>query len=268
MNLNPDLNTMTPFLNATAYRSGGRGRLVIGLGVTHTLVIDPKLMPICVFYHGVFSFGNPREVSPVALGVVTEAMEKLQSSGLAYAADEIHCCFNGEERDIAEYLCPKKAQITMHGNNSFSENMTTEMMGEWSRSHPDWRVLYLHAKGASHSPGHPETEITRKWRNCMLGACVTNWQRCVESLDTYEAVGVHWLNNMGTDRSQSFFAGNFYWVRSNFLATLPSLYSRIRTNLSGIGSLESRYESEVFLSIGPRLPRIKDFATHNFRWCP
>lgn len=228
------------------------------------------MKPIAVFYHGLFSHGTPREVRPSALAIVCEAMNTMQSSGLTEAASEIHCCFNGTEIDIAKALCPSKAQIHMHGNDSFAENLTHVLIEEWVKSHPDWYLLYFHAKACTHDPKSDYYQFASRWRRCMLKHCVEQWRDCVAALDSgKEAVGVHWLTGMGSDRSQHFFAGNFHWVTSNFRATIPSIYTRDRIKESGIAAAESRYESEVILGNGPRLPVIQDLCTtHGLGQCP
>ncbi len=93
----------------------------------------------------------------------------------------------------------------------------------------------------------------------MMHYCVTHWQHCVKDLESYEAVGCHWLTGQGWDKSQHYFAGNFYWVRSEFFSTIPSIYTRKRIKDSGIASLESRYEAEVIMGNGPRLPYFKNY---------
>lgn len=103
----------------------------------------------------------------------------------------------------------------------------------------------------------------------MMRRCVTEWRQVVAELDAgFEAVGCHWLTGMGHDKSQHYFAGTFWWATSNFLATVPSMYLRDRIKESGIASLESRYEAEVWIGNG-RMPKIKDLeTTHGFAACP
>lgn len=65
----------------------------------------------------------------------------------------------------------------------------------------------------------------------------------------------------GTDTppGQSIWAGNFWWAKSDFLRTLPSIMNRERIKISGLGAAESRFESEVWIGNGPRLPRVRDY---------
>lgn len=230
------------------------------------------MKPIAVFYHGLFTHGEPRTFRIGAYQIISEAMNLLHISGLADVASEITTCFNGSEkdRDYALAIVPSKAKIIMHGDNSFAENLTHVLIEDWVKSHPGWYLLYFHAKGATHDPASDYGQFAGRWRRCMQKHCVEQWRQCIEELDSgKEAVGVHWLTGMGSDKSQHFFAGNVYWVTSDFRATIPSIFTRERIKISGIASAESRYESEVILGNGPRLPIIKDLCTsHGLGQCP
>jgi hypothetical protein len=101
----------------------------------------------------------------------------------------------------------------------------------------------------------------------MMKNAVQNWRTCVQDLDSgLESVGSHWMTGDQTPPGQSIWAGNFGWAKSAFLATLPSIMERDRIKLSGIDSIESRYESEVWIGNGPRLPKVKDY--HGPNWNP
>jgi len=215
--------------------------------------------PIAVFYHCLFQIGD--EILPSALAVVQEQMTQLKESGLEDAAAEIHCGVNGgkESEVYGQAMLPAKAHITYHGLKSRSENLTLVLMENWVKTHPGWSVLYFHAKGSTHAMGSEYGTFAGNWRRRMMHYCVKHWRYCVKDLETYEAVGCHWLTGQGWDRSQHYFAGTFFWVRSEFWATIPSIFTRQRIKDSGIESLESRYEAEVIMGNGPRLPFIKNY---------
>lgn len=104
----------------------------------------------------------------------------------------------------------------------------------------------------------------------MMRVCVERWHECVAVLGSgVEACGAHWLTGLGHDRSQHYFAGTFFFATAGYLKTLPSIMVRDRIKQSGIDSVESRYESEVWIGNGKRLPRIKDMEpSHGFAQCP
>lgn len=221
---------------------------------------------IAIFFHCCFVLGDPPQPLPAAEGIVKKQMAQLAESGLLAAADEMHVGVNGgpESVDYALKLLPPLAVVNYHGLESRAENLTLVMLEKWLPTHDDWYVLYFHSKGATHPPGH---DVSARWRGCMMRNAVTNWRQCVADLDAgYEAVGSHWMTGAQTPPGQSIFAGNFWWAKTSFLKTLPSIYERERIKVSGISALESRYESEVWIGNGPRLPKVKDY--HGPGWNP
>lgn len=219
------------------------------------------MRPIAIFYHSLFCLGEPPQVLDSAIQVIHEQMDQLKASGLEDAAAEIFCGVNGgsESEDLARGLLPQKAKITYHGLQSRAENPTLVLMENWVKDHAGWAVFYFHCKGATHATGSGYGSFAGNWRRRMMHHCVTDWRQCVSDLETFEAVGCHWLTGQGWDHSQHYFAGNFYWVRSEFFSTIPSMFTRKRIQEDGIGALSSRYEAEVILGNGPRQPRVRNY---------
>ena len=175
------------------------------------------------------------------------------------AAREMHVGINGAEEsvNIADSIFPRKATTTYNGLDVFNENATLRLLEHWLPTHPGWLVLWFHSKGATHEKDNP---LRGNWRGCMMRNLVTSWRTCVSDLSSgCEAVGCHWMSGDKTPPGQSIFAGNFWWATSDYLSTLPSIMARDRIKVSGLGALESRYEAEVWLCNGPRLPRVKDY---------
>jgi hypothetical protein len=219
-------------------------------------------MKIAVFYHCLFYHGNPAVLRVPACEIIAEQVSQMEQSGLADACDELIVGINGpveESRDVARMFLPGKAKLVMHGPDSFAENLTIVEIEKWVPAHPGWLVLYFHAKGCSHPDGSDYAErVSKPWRRAMMHHLVTNWRQCVSDLESgAEAVGCNWLTGQGWDHSQNIFAGNFFWATARFLLTLPSIYARERIKTSGIASAESRYEAEVWIGNGPRLPLVK-----------
>lgn len=182
------------------------------------------------------------------------------NSGLPASAEQFNFCYNGYPNELhtVERLSPSGSIITCHGENSFSENLTITKMQQWSWAHPGWYVFYFHTKGASHNPADQEGRYCAQWRGCMLYHLVDQWKDCVCHLDNgAEMVTCHWLTGMA-DGTQCIPAGNFVWVKTDFLNTLPDIRERARCKISGIASLESRFEAEVFWGNGIRLPSVVD----------
>lgn len=222
------------------------------------------MMPIAVFYHCLFTHGNPREVRPGALAIAMQFFSALGTSGLLDASRELVVGVNGSEedsRDYAHIVIPSKAKVLYHGMNSFAENLTICALHAWCQSHPGWAVLYAHAKGCTHDPESPYAMgVSGPWRDTMTRHLVGAWKESVAALEAgADVVCCHWMWNMA-DGTQHIPAGNFLWVNSTFAGSLPPMTERDRIKQSGIAAAESRYEAEVFWGNGRR-PAV-------FQWLP
>lgn len=224
--------------------------------------------PIAIFYHVLLRLGNPPEVLPQAMDIVREQMHQLESVGLLDNATEFHVGLNDNEEGLeyAQLFIPPKAQIRLHGLESRSECLTIIQIEEWVRTHPGWLVLYIHTKGATHSANDSYSiGVVKPWRDIMMKDLVYDWSYCTSFLQTgYDVVCSRFMPGMA-DGTQNIVPGNFWWARSDFLRMLPSLFWRTRIRESGIGALESRFEAEVWIGNGPRLPRVIEFRKN---WDP
>jgi len=224
------------------------------------VIIYQRKNPIAVFYHALLKRGDPPEPIPAALSIVSSQMKALKDSGLHDACSEMLVGLNGGEESklLAQALMPPKAKVIYHGLQCHNECRTIRMIEEWLPGHEDWYVLYHHTKGAT----RPDLRNTH-WRECMQRQCVLQWRKCVADLESgYDAVGCHWFTPPFTPPGQYIFAGTFFWAKASYLKTLPSIMARDRIKVSGIDSIESRYESEVWLGNGPVKPRVKDYHPH------
>jgi len=220
-------------------------------------------MKIIVFFHCYLFAGEPPDLLPNAYRVVNGQMLRLTLSGLADAAHEIIIGVNGgrESQEVMQLIAPEKSKIILHGLRSKCENPTLVLIEEWLSVNPEEAyVLYFHAKGSSHDPATDYGKFDARWREGMMVDLIDNWRACVGDLGSgAELCCSHFMRNMGHDRSQHIPAGNFLWAKASFLRTLPSIFNRDRIKVSGISSLESRYEAEVFWGNGPRLPLVKEY---------
>lgn len=218
--------------------------------------------PLAIFYHCLLAMGNPPDILPGAFSVVEEQMDTLRKSGLLDHASKFVVGINGgqESDELANLLLPAKAERVLHGLDSRSENLTILEIEKWVQNHPGWNVLYFHSKGATNS----EDQFRIKWRRCMMRNLVIAWQRCVNDLERgYESVGCHWHTDM---YRRSYWAGTFWWARSEFLQTVPSITTQPTVIKEGIASLNARYEAEVWIG-GGKLPSHKDYHPEGFTKC-
>lgn len=212
---------------------------------------------IAIFYHCLFI--KDGAVLPSALRIIKEQMDLLQSTGLLEACQYFGVGINGGQESVgmAEEFIPRKANINFHGLDSHNENASIVQLEQWLPTHQDWYVLYFHCKGAT----HPYDDYSRsRWRSCMTRTVINNWQQCVKDMDEgYDSVGCHWMTYPQTPKGQSIWAGTFFWCKSDFLLTLPSIMDRARIKESGLKASASRYEAEVWIGNGPTLPKVKDY---------
>jgi hypothetical protein len=218
--------------------------------------------PIVLFYHALFYFGNPPELWTPALEIAYEQINAFTASGLMENVSEFIVGINGgrESEAIAQLMLPSKAKLIFHGLDSKAENLTIVALEKWlQENHDKAYICYAHIKGATHLPG-AVADMRRRWRLCMERHLIWEWRQAVADLDAgFESVGCHWMTPPKTPPGQFIWAGNFWWAKSDFLSTLPSIWKRARIIESGIGAAESRYEAEVWLGNGPRPPMVKDY---------
>lgn len=213
---------------------------------------------IALFYHCVFDIGGKR--LPSSVPIIQAQVRDLRNSGLLLVADEVYMGINGgrESYEIADAVLPPEAYKEFHGIDCRNECRTFLMMERFIRNREgDWVVFYGHSKGATKPIGDI---MATQWRNCMMGNLVLNWRQCVNDLGVFESVGCHWATPPKTPPTQYIWAGTFFWARLSFLKTLPSILERDRLKVSGIDSVDSRWEPEVWVGNGSRRPSIKDYC--------
>lgn len=228
------------------------------------------MKPIAIFYHTVFFQGDGSPF-PWAQQFNEKYMKDLTDSGLLDAADHFVAGINGgkESEDCAKLYLPR-AEHVFHGLEGTSTNHTTQLMRDFCEDHPDWNVLYFHSKGlAHHVPEYASyLEWENRWIKCMVTNCIHNWRTCVEDLETYESVGCHWMLNIGSAKADNIWGGTFFWVRSDFVKTIPAVSECPLVKEFGINSKEARATSEHYIGLGPRLPTTKDYCINGIGSCP
>lgn len=220
-------------------------------------------VPIAIFYHAVFLFGDPPVFIPEAIDIISDQMSAIKQSGLEDAADQIHIGINGgiESEIFTKALLPEKAHLAYHGLQCRSENRTMKMLHDFALSKSEeWHILYFHPKGASHAHDCDYARtVSTPWRNRMMKHVIYDWRQCIADMPGYHAVGCHWIERGAEGGFQRFFGGAFWWARASFLRDIPSLLERDRIKQDGLDSFESRYENEVWIGNGPYAPVIKSY---------
>lgn len=225
---------------------------------------------IAIWYHCLLYWKQPPEILESAIPIIREQWDTIKSSGLLQAADKVVIGINGgeESTELVPVLFPPGCEVLAHGLQCRSENRTIDAMHSWCIENPEWAVLYLHAKGSTHATDSEYGLMAANWRRAMMEDTVKNWHQCYRDLENgFDSVGSHFMRGMA-DGTQNLWAGNFFWVTSDYVATLPRIHERDRIKLSGIDALESRYEAEVWIGNGKILPKVKEHKPHGGNGVP
>jgi hypothetical protein len=210
-------------------------------------------MKIATFYHvWLGGYGSPIS-QDAALDIVSDQADIIHSSGLYQEAGcEFNIGINGKEPevDIMQHLYPA-SRIQMHDPSEWVCGEVPTL--KWLRSRlPDLSgraIGYFHMKGISHHHSTRSQLQVDRWRNTMENVVIRRWRDCVAKLQLgYESSGVLWHRAF----NGHYWAGNFWWATAEFLSTLPPLEAN--------GQIASgRFEAEVWIGRGPRLPRVFNF---------
>ena len=81
-------------------------------------------------------------------------------------------------------------------------------------------ILYAHSKGAAFP-----SDWNDAWRRSLILSVVSEWRENLAMLETYDAVGCHWLTTAmtqpGMPQKFNFFGGNFWLARISVIRALP-----------------------------------------------
>jgi hypothetical protein len=134
------------------------------------------------------------------------------------------------------------------------EQVTLKQLHKFAKQ-DDGKIFYAHTKGAWSSD-----RMANPWRVSMIHDTVTRWKECVRALNSVQAAGAFWLKS---DHPMHFghghfFAGNFWWARSDYVARLPRLKN------------EHRFQAEGWIGLGSPSVRIMRSGEIEFRnfWRP
>lgn len=190
-------------------------------------------MKIAIFYHcKIRGSGIPDELA--AQVIVGEQLQALHSSELLEHADEFTIGIDGDarDRDLIDSVCPcARVLIVPHNGRATFEFGTLELLRQSLR--PGWAVLYHHSKGVT----QPQDTFHHTHRRTMERHLVWEWRKCVRALECgCDAVGINLVHEERRPvLPGTFFAGNFWWARSDYAMSLPpiNVMDSIRTNAEG-----------------------------------
>jgi hypothetical protein len=179
-----------------------------------------------VFLH-VAAMNHYREVVAELAGMIT-------GSGLYDEASLLVCSIVGEG-DV-DGLLGERWNVVRSGGLEEYEYPTLDLLHAQARIMPSEHFLYLHSKGVSR-PRHRAHQDA--WRRYMTHCVIERWEECVHYLERgYTCVGNDW-------HEWKHFAGNFWWARGDYIASLCDPREMIPK-----GSKGPRYGAELWIGSG------------------
>lgn len=162
--------------------------------------------------------------------IVNDQFNTLHSSGILDVCEKVYITFLGSREDQISWLLDKHDKFTLYNysNNLLHyERLCLMSLRDWSQDNKA-NVLYIHNKGASRRPEESEYPNIWEWRKMMEYFLIERYEDCLEYLKEYDAVG-SLLIDQGThlqisdEKHKKHFSGNFWWSKTDYLKTLPTL---------------------------------------------
>lgn len=168
--------------------------------------------------------------------VVAELSGAITGSGLYDEAGLLACSIVGDGN--VDGLLGEKWEIHRTGKLTDYEYPTLQLLHQDALNTPGEFYLYLHTKGV----GRPSAHRTA-WRRYMTHCVIERWEECVHYLEQgYTCVGNDW-------HEWKHFAGNFWWARGDYIASLCDPREMIPK-----GSKGPRYGAELWIGSGRAKP--------------
>ena len=145
-----------------------------------------------------------------------EHWEKLRESGLLFMLEFIRVGVVGSEENRAKVRETLPMVDIVAEESEGWEQVTLNKLLQGAQSF-DGAIFYAHTKGA-----WSDSDLAHTWRVSMTYDTVTRWRECVEALYKVEAAGPYWLHSHEPEHRdhKHFFAGNFWWARTDYLRRL------------------------------------------------
>lgn len=193
-------------------------------------------MKIAVFYH-IYQYG-PWE------HMFNEQWKLITDSNLLDVANPLHIGINGH---IFGNTANPRIRVKFNSNPQMEEADTLKDLAMFASQNPDYKILYIHTKGASNM-----TKNVNDWRAMMNYFCIEQWRDCVKLLNEHDAVGCNLQDYPDNDILRPHFSGNFWWANASYINTLdyswlthPNRYAREFWIGTGHGDLYEIYKSDV-----------------------
>jgi hypothetical protein len=189
------------------------------------------LVKIAIFYH-LYQEGKWGEI-------LAEQVTLMRNSRLLDSAEFVSVGINGKQLLGGN----EKFKFYINDNQEREETPTLVRLKEFARDNEDYKILYIHSKGAT-----KDSKCIDDWRSLMNYFVIEKWQECVELLDNNDAVGCNYSEDTFLGYHPHF-SGNFWWANAKYINKLNPEYLES----------ESRWDREFWIGTGNG----KMYSLHN-----
>jgi cephalosporin hydroxylase len=149
-------------------------------------------------------------------------LEALTESGLYEGSKKIYLCIvsNSIQEIELSFDTLKKCEVLYVGNPEEFERPTLRTIKSFSSQFPKGLIWYMHTKGITHFDTKKELFVL-DWIHLLLYWNVYQWKQAVKTLQDPNLY-VYGCNLIGPHQHYKIhFSGNFWWSKSDWIATLP-----------------------------------------------
>lgn len=116
-------------------------------------------------------------------------------------------------------------------SDSLHEDYTSQYLWLFAKTHRNAYVLYLHSRGITREPGTMAGDASDDWTFMMEYYIIQLWKNNISLLQEFNTLGCNMVNEGGNLH----YAGNFWWARTNYIATLqdPESYALMKARNDG-----------------------------------
>jgi GR25 family glycosyltransferase involved in LPS biosynthesis len=117
-----------------------------------------------------------------------------------------------------DLILPENVTVTNFSSDTLLyEVPTINKIRDFSLENPNCKILYLHTKGT----GHPkDAQNINDWIDMMLYFLVERYPAALYALKDHDVAGCNY-HTYESCRAPPHFSGNFWWAKTDYLATLP-----------------------------------------------
>lgn len=188
-------------------------------------------MKIAIFYM-IGQYGDNWE------SLYNEQVLRIRESGLYDNCEFIELFVKGRSPITIDTILDKVNNITFLGDLEEERptnkklyrayNQIMQRMWAFSYANPEYKLLFFHSLGVSHS----DQDISRRsadFRRYFETLLIDNWKQCIELLDYYDCAGAEYVPDaifrFGDIRFPApHYQGFFWWATAKYLKRLDPVY--------------------------------------------